>query len=87
MKFQNPSFKFVLKGWTDKQTDGQTNGRTSRKQYSPHFFKVGGIIKGLKLLKGILKSVTFKFNDSLALLSTFSLPINVYMARNPAINN
>ena len=23
---------------------GQTNGRTSRKQYAPHFFKVGGII-------------------------------------------
>ena len=32
MKFQNPSFKFFL------------NGRTSRKQYAPHFFKVGGIM-------------------------------------------
>ena len=38
MKFQNPSFKFFF-----EQTDGQnkrTNGRTSRKQYAPHFFKV-----------------------------------------------
>ena len=25
------------------QTDGRTNGWTSRKQYAPHFFKVGGI--------------------------------------------
>ena len=32
------------------------------------------LIKGLKLLKGILKSVASKFNDSSALLSTFSLP-------------
>ena len=40
MKFQNPSFKFFLNGRTDKQTDR----RTSRKQYAPHFFKVGGII-------------------------------------------
>ena len=39
MKFQNPSFKFFLNGQTNKQTDG----RTSRKQYAPHFFKVGGI--------------------------------------------
>ena len=36
MKFQNPSFKFFL--------NGRTNERTSRKQYAPHFFKVGGII-------------------------------------------
>ena len=35
MKFQNPSFKFFL--------NGRTNERTSRKQYAPHFFKVGGI--------------------------------------------
>ena len=35
MKFQNTSFNFFL--------NGQTNGRTSRKQYAPHFFKVGGI--------------------------------------------
>ena len=39
MKFQNPSFKIFLKGRTDAQTDA----RTSRKQYAPHFFKVGGI--------------------------------------------
>ena len=37
-------------------------------------YRQDGLIKGLKLLKGILKSVTSKFNDSLALLSTFSLP-------------
>ena len=35
MKFQNPSFKFFFNGRTDT--------RTSRKQYAPHFFKVGGI--------------------------------------------
>ena len=39
MKFQNPSFNFFLNGRTNKRTDG----RTSRKQYAPHFFKVGGI--------------------------------------------
>ena len=38
MKFQNPSFKFFL--------NGRTHGRTSRKQYVPHFFKVGGIKSG-----------------------------------------
>ena len=26
--------------------DGRTHGRTSRKQYAPHFFKVGGIKMG-----------------------------------------
>ena len=36
MKFQNPSLNSVL--------NGQTDERTSRKQYAPHFFKVGGII-------------------------------------------
>ena len=36
MKFQNPSFNFFL--------NGRTNERTSRKQYAPHFFKVGGIM-------------------------------------------
>ena len=42
MKFQNPSYKFFLNG----RKSGQTNKRrTSRKQYAPHFFKVGGIIK------------------------------------------
>ena len=32
MKFKNPSFEIFC-----------TDGRTSRKQYAPHFFKVGGI--------------------------------------------
>ena len=36
MKFQNPSLNSVLTGRTDE--------RTSRNQYAPHFFKVGGII-------------------------------------------
>ena len=40
MKFQNPSLNFFLNGRMNKQTDG----RTSRKQYAPHFFKVGDII-------------------------------------------
>ena len=35
MKFQNPSLNSVL--------NGQKDERTSRKQYAPHFFKVGGI--------------------------------------------
>ena len=35
MKFQNPSLNSVLTGRTDE--------RTSRNQYAPHFFKVGGI--------------------------------------------
>ena len=43
MKFQNPSFKFFLNGRTNAHTDTLT----SRKQYAPHFFKVGGIIKGM----------------------------------------
>ena len=38
MEYQNPSLNFFF-----ERTDGQTNGRTSRKQYAPHFFKVGGI--------------------------------------------
>ena len=37
MKFQNPSLNFFF------LTDGRTNERTSRNQYAPHFFKVGGI--------------------------------------------
>ena len=42
MKFKNPSFKFFLNG----RTNGRTNKRTAnRKQYAPHFFKVGGIMK------------------------------------------
>ena len=39
MIFQNPSFKNFLNG----RTNGRTIKRTSRKQYAPHFFKVGGI--------------------------------------------
>ena len=35
MKFQNPSLNFFLNGRKDE--------RTSRNQYAPHFFKVGGI--------------------------------------------
>ena len=41
MKFQNPSLNSVLKGRKDE--------RTSRNQYAPHFFKVGGI-KTVQLL-------------------------------------
>ena len=40
MKFQNPSLNSVLKG----RKDERMNERTSRNQYAPHFFKVGGII-------------------------------------------
>ena len=47
MKFQNPSFKIFLNGGTHGRMDAQT----SRKQYAPHFFKVGGIIKGLNIHK------------------------------------
>ena len=39
MKFQNPSFKFFLNARMNIRTDGRTN----RKQYAPHFFKVEGI--------------------------------------------
>ena len=38
MKFQNPSFKFFLKGQTNKRTDGQAESNML-----PTFFKVGGI--------------------------------------------
>ena len=41
MKFQNPSLNSVLTG----RTDGRTDERTSRNQYAPNFFKVGGIMK------------------------------------------
>ena len=41
MKFQNPSLNSVLKG----RKDERTKECTSRKQYAPHFFKVGGIKK------------------------------------------
>ena len=43
MKFQNPSLNSVLKG----RKDERTNERTSRNQYAPHFFKVGGIKSSL----------------------------------------
>ena len=39
MKFQNPSLHSVLNG----RKDERTNECTSRNQYAPHFFKVGGI--------------------------------------------
>ena len=39
MKFQNPSLNFFF-----ERTEGRTNERTSRNQYAPHFFKVGGIM-------------------------------------------
>ena len=38
MKFQIPSFNFFF-----EHTDERTHTRTSRKQYAPHFSKVGGI--------------------------------------------
>ena len=47
MKFQNPSLNSVLTGRTDERTDE----RTSRNQYAPHFFKVGGITKGMISLR------------------------------------
>ena len=45
MKFQNPSLNSVLTGRTDERTNGRTDEHTSRNQYAPHFFKVGGIKK------------------------------------------
>ena len=53
MKFQNPSLKFVLNGWT--------HGRTSRKQYVAHFFKVGGINTGIVWKGRDLQLPLFKF--------------------------
>ena len=38
MKFQNPSLNFFLNARKDE--------RTSRNQYAPHVFKVGGIKSG-----------------------------------------
>ena len=40
MKFQNPGFIFFL-----ERTDARKDGRTSQKQYTSHFFKVGGITR------------------------------------------
>ena len=67
MKFQNPSFNFFF-----ERTDEQTDGRTSRKQYAPHFFKVGGIItrvfSGCKPIKGSQDSLkAFLCHSSLRL--------------------
>ena len=42
MKFQNPSLNFFFER-TDGRTHACTHARTSRKQYAPYFFKVGGI--------------------------------------------
>ena len=60
MKFQNPSFKFFLNGRTNAHTDT----RTSRKQYAPHFFKVGGIM--------IMKTINRATYDYLSVLLTLS---------------
>ena len=48
MKYQNPSLNSVLNGRKDERTDE----RTSRKQYAPHFFKVGGIKRKKKFVFG-----------------------------------
>ena len=52
MKFQNPSLNFFLNG----QKDARTHAGTSRNQYAPHFFKVGGIKRAnLKFLTTALR--------------------------------
>ena len=57
MKFQNPSLNSVLNGRTDERTNGRTDERTSRKQYAPHFFKVGGIkTKYIRLNMKLMKA-------------------------------
>ena len=67
MKFQNPSFKFFLDGRTNghKRTNGQTNKqtnkRTRRKQYAPHFFKVGGIKRKIMNYKKVVDLSHFMF--------------------------
>ena len=82
MKFQNPSFKFFLNGRTDKQTDG----RTSRKQYASHFFKVGGIIN-YSLSQNILpichsgSNIIKHFPRSIQLSMKSKLLINIKIAR------
>ena len=60
MKFQNPSFKFFLNGRTNKRTNRQTDERTSRKQYAPHFFKVGAIKSGNTIFQIITLSVAME---------------------------
>ena len=47
MKFQIPSLKFFFEQ-TDKWMDARTDGQSSRNQYAPHFFKVGGIKRETK---------------------------------------
>ena len=56
MKFQNPSLNSVLNGRKDE--------RTSRKQYAPHFFKVGGIK---------IKLLFFKFSQINLLIILYQL--------------
>ena len=53
MKFQNPSLNFFLNGRKDGRTDGRTDEHTSRNQYAPHFFKVGGIKSKINFLDPI----------------------------------
>ena len=53
MKFQNPSLNSVLNG----RKDERTNERTSRNQYAPHFFKVGGINISSKLIFGLFMEI------------------------------
>ena len=60
MKFQNPSLNFFLNG----RKDERTHARTSRKQYAPYFFKVGGIIRNFKPL-AILCDFTAQFASDL----------------------
>ena len=58
MKFQNPSLNFFF-----ERTEGRTDdARTSRKQYAPYFFKVGGIKDSLpcKPSKGFLMILSQK---------------------------
>ena len=40
MKFQNPSLIFFLNGWTNKQTDGQTDEQAESNML-PTFSKLG----------------------------------------------
>ena len=56
MKFQNPSLNFFLNGQTNGHMDVQTDGCTSRNQYAPHFFKVGGINTDQELTQFCLRS-------------------------------
>ena len=62
MKFQNPSLNSVLNGRKDERTDE----RTSRKQYAPHFFKVGGIKNGV--YRGIHYFLIFVLKHRLCVL-------------------